>query len=801
MSDSPGNRERGLARLVGLVLVLGTFAAYWPTRHFDYVSYDDWIYVSESPIVQRGLTWEGVQFAFTSTDGGNWHPLVWLSHMLDCGVFGRAAGGHHLTNVLLHAANAVLLFAVLRAMTGALWRSALAAALFAWHPLHVESVAWISERKDTLSTLFWLLTMWAYVRYAREPDARGPKFSANYRLALLFFILGLMCKAMLITLPVVLLLMDWWPLGRISPFRFPIDGSRAGTTGFVRLLLEKVPFIILSLAGCAVAVFAQGQSKTFGDQGLFLRLENAAVSCVTYLVQFFWPAKLSFFYPFPEHIASWRAVGAVLILALISRVVIQFGRQRPYLPAGWFWFLITLAPVIGVVQVGLQAHADRYTYIPYIGLGLGLSWALADLVRARPALKTLTIGASAAGLAGCLIATCVQTRTWRNSFTLYEHALALNPANYFAHNNYGVLLRDKGRYAEAIAHFKSALASKPNYSHAWYNIGVVLERVQNYVAAATNYQNAIKIDSGYVPALVNMGNCYLLLNRPKDAVTPVQAALRIDSKSIEAHDCLGCVLLALGRPEEAAEQLQQALRLDPDNGRAYADLGKVRVAQGRASDAAEAYASAVRFNPKSAESHWNLGKLWLEQGRTNAGLAEMQKAIDLQPGFIDLRRQMGDALMKLGNAPAAQAYYETVAHAEPTNAPIRLALGKAEMAQKSYQAALTNFQEAVRLAPDSPESLDTLARLYAMCPLAAVRNGAEAVRLAERACELTDRRNPRMLDTLGAAYAEAGRFADALKVAGETEQRATTLYDRKLAKAARQRAELYQAGKAYHEEP
>ena len=446
--------------LVCLVLALGTLACYWPARHFAFVNLDDPLYVSQTPMVQRGLSWAGVVWAFQSVKAGNWNPLVWLSHMADCQLYGLNPGGHHVTNLLLHCANALLLFLVLKRMTGTAWRSGLVAAIFAWHPMHVESVAWISERKDVLSTFFFLLTLWAYARYAAVQDrmskvqspkskvqgpqtevaglsagsgstfeVQGSKFEVPpsspafpfhlpstifYLLSLLFFACGLMSKSMLVTLPFVLLLLDYWPLQRR---RLKTQNPRLRT-----LLWEKLPFAVLGLTASALAVWTQHHDNTFGTQPLPLRLENAAVSYVTYLGKFFWPVNLAAFYPYPDSIPLWRAGGAALALAAISWPVIREMKRRRYLGVGWFWFLGTLVPVIGLLQVGMQALADRYTYIPYIGLAVMVSWGLADWAAAWPRGRTALAWVAALALGGCLATTRCQVNSWRDSTALYEHA-------------------------------------------------------------------------------------------------------------------------------------------------------------------------------------------------------------------------------------------------------------------------------------------------------------------------------------------------------------------------------------------
>jgi len=529
-------------------------------------------------------------------------------------------------------------------------------------------------------------------------------------------------------------------------------------------------------------------------------LENGLVSCVSYIGKFFWPTKLAMFYPYPGHIALWRVAGAALIFTAITFGVVGLARRRPYLPAGWLWFLITLLPVIGVVQVGMQSMADRYTYVPSIGLGIMVSWGLADLASLGPRLRELTIAATAAGLAFCMAVTLAQVRYWRDSVALNEHALAVTSGNYLAHNNLGRELGQNGHADEAMTHFKMALAIKPNYADAWYNLAVAFQRAGKLTEAITNYERLAAIRPGYPTVQWNLGNCCLQLGRTNEAIAHYQTALKINPADVMAHEGLGEVLLNEGRVNEAAEQFHEALQSDPGRAKSYSDLGKVFMAQGLGYKATEMYQNAVRLDPKLSEAHWNLGSLWLDEGETTKGLAELKKSVELSPERIDLRERFGDALMKAGKAGEAQSCFEVVVRADPGNARVRFAVGQTYLAQKNYDQAIAGFKEAARLAPDSAEFLNGLARVYATSRKAEIRNGAEAVRLAERACELTKHRDLDMLDTLGAAYAEAGRFEEAVKVAEKTQAQAEASYHMQVAETERQRAALYKSGKAYHDE-
>lgn len=685
MPESKGKRERWLIWLIGLGLAGGTLACYWPARHFAFVNFDDPLYVYQAPMVRRGLSWPGVAWAFHSVQGGNWNPLIWLSHMADCQVFGLEAGGHHFTNIVLHAANVLLLFLILRGITGALWRSALVAAIFAWHPLHVESVAWVSERKDVLSTLFWLLTLWAYARYAKTSQTTSSRRATFYGLALILFVLGLMCKPMLVTLPVVFLLLDYWPLQRKE--------------SLIKLLAEKIPFAVLSLAAGLITIWAQQKGESVGAQALPLRLENAADSYLTYSVQMFWPARLAVFYPFPSSIPLWRAAGATLALGAITYVVLRTVKDRRYLATGWFWFVVTLLPVIGILQVGMQARADRYTYIPYIGLALMLSWGLADLVQRWPTARGAVIVLVVSGLGGCGYLTRLQLQHWENSTALYTHALNVTSGNYIAHSN------------------------------------------------------------------------------------------------------LGYVLIDEGKPEEAEQEFREVVRLTPGMGKPYNDLGKAFALQNKMDDALLMFSNAVWLDPKLALARRNLGQARVLRGEVAEGLAEMEAGVRGSPDDIEVQAKFAGLLIKYGRAADALPYCEVVARAQPQDAQAQYNLGVACLARDRFQDAARSLTAAVRLAPEDPQSMNALAWIYCTSPQSELRNGPEAVRLAEKACALTQRQEAPFLNTLAAAYADTGRFEDAITTAQLTLDLAEAANNARMAAVVRRQLELYKSGKPFRDEP
>jgi tetratricopeptide (TPR) repeat protein len=533
-------------RVAGLCVILAaiTFAVFSPTLRHEFVNYDDDEYVYKNPMVIRGLTRKGIVWAFTQADTANWHPLTWLSHMLDCQLYGLRPGGHHLTNVLLHTATVIALFLVLRQMTGALWRSAFVAAVFAIHPLRVESVAWVAERKDVLSGLFFVLTMGAYVRYARRRWS-----AARYGLVLLLFALGLMCKPMLVTLSLVLLLLDYWPLQRLE------SGKFSG------LVMEKLPLFALSAAVCLVTLVAQtGVIQSAGSFSLALRFANALVTCIIYLGQMVWPAGLAVFYPYPhDGLPGWEVVLAGALLVGLSVSALGWRHRRPWLLVGWLWYLIMLLPVVGIIQVGDQAHADRYTYLPQIGIYIALTWLAAEWQAGRVAIAALM----AAVLALLMVCAWKQTAYWQNSETLWTQALASTTDNYIAHGNLAGTLLDKGKMDDAIFHYQEALRINSNDAEAHFNLGNALRQKGRMTEAIAQYQEAVRIQPNYVKAQGNLGKILLQTGKADEALQHFQKALESNPNSPRTRYNLGLCFYRLGRMDEAIAQYQKALQMEP----------------------------------------------------------------------------------------------------------------------------------------------------------------------------------------------------------------------------------------------
>jgi Tfp pilus assembly protein PilF len=641
-----------------LCLAAATAAVYWPVRHFEFTNYDDTLYVTENPHVQGGLTPQSIAWAFTTAHFSIWAPLTWLSCMLDCQLFRLNAGAHHTVNVLFHIANALLLFIVLNRMTAAAWRSAVVAALFALHPLHVESVAWVAERKDVLSTFFWMLTLLAYVCYVERPSV------SRYGSCVGLYALGLMAKPMLVTLPFVLLLLDYWPLGRTRWVPAANGVGKKRSPGY--LLREKVPFVVLAIPACVVTYWAEqhgGSVIMLDNLPLGLRLANAVMSYARYLGKTFWPVNLAVYYPYQTWppAAVW---GAGAVLTGISCLMVWKAKHHPCLVTGWLVYLGTLVPVIGLVQVGSFSMADRYTYVPLVGLFVMAAWCLPRtlLEQRRPKITAATTAGVL--LASCAVASALQVRYWRNSETLFRHALTVTQNNFLAHENLGKTLAEHGKISDATAQFAAALQIKP------------------------------------------------------------------DSPSV--HVNLGNTLAAQGKLTEAIREFQTALRLKPDSAEARYNLGVALASRGSISEAMQEFAAARQINPDHVQAHYNLGALLASQGRTSEAIVE--------------------------------------------------------------------YRQALRLKPNWPLPLSRLAWTLATCRDANIRNGGEAVQLGERLGQATGYQQAESLDILAAAYAEAGRFSDAIRSAEQALALANTARQTNLAPRIRERLDLYQAGHPYHED-
>jgi tetratricopeptide (TPR) repeat protein len=702
MSTSGHNAQQAtLHRWTVLAVCLFLIAIVWgvfgQTLKHDFVNYDDDKYILSRPETTNGLTRQGIIWAFThSHESSNWNPLTSISHMLDCQVYGLKAGGHHLTNILLHTVSVLLLFLLLRRMTGSLWRSAFVAGLFAVHPLHVESVAWISERKDVLSGVFFMLTLAAYLHYVRRPSP------GRYVAVAFLFACGLLSKPMLVTVPFVLLLLDYWPLGRFAAVEINAEVARnpeapnevgreihvqsveisvdnvsaapAGSQPIYRLILEKIPLLFLAVGSCFLTLLEQQVAMNSMEAlSLPLRISNALVSYVTYLWQMIWPANLAVFYPhLYEQVPVWHVAGAITVLLSVSVLAFALRKSRPYLVTGWLWYLSMSLPIIGIIQVGSQAHADRYTYLPHIGLYLIVAWGAVDLVAQWRKRGQVLRRAGLILILALAWEAWRQTAYWRDSKSLWTHTLAVTSDNYVAHNNLGLALQASGQLDDAIFHYQKAVQTNPGVAR--HNVGIAL-----------------------------------------------------------AHNNLGYALVQKGLLGDAIFHFKRALALSPDFANAY----------------------------------YNLGNALLQTGDIDDAIVQWHKTLAIRPDDTEARTNLGNALLTKGD----------------------------------LREAILHYAKVLEIAPNSVWALNDLAWIRATASDPSLRDGAEAIELAQRALRLSREENPTFLRTLAAAYGEAGRFSEAIETAHRASDLALRNDDAALARQLGRDVDLYQTNSALRETP
>jgi tetratricopeptide (TPR) repeat protein len=551
-------RPRWQLPAIGVLLFGLVAAVFLPALQNDFINYDDDVYVTGNPHVQAGLNAATVAWAFQSTDASNWHPLTWLSHMADCSLHGLDPRGHHLTSILFHAVNAVLLFLLLHQLTGSTWRSLFVATVFGVHPLRVESVAWVAERKDVLSLFFGLLAMMAYTRHARQSAIRHSPFAISYALALVFFALSLMSKPMLVTLPFVLLLLDYWPLGRVTRDKWQVTGGK--------LVMEQIPFFVLSAGSCVITFLAQrhgGAMVLMADQSLAARLENAVVSYGRYLGKLFWPENLAVLYPVVDHWPALTILAVTFLLLAVSAAALLMRRTQPYLMTGWFWYLGTLVPVLGLVAVGEQSMADRYTYFPMIGVLLILAWGVEQLTQRMQQRAFILAGASAAIVAACIAVTEHNLAYWKNSETLFRHVIAATGDNYSANCNLGNYLMKQGRMGEALVEFQTAVRLKPGSPENHCNLGVALANLDQTDEAIAAFQTAVRLNPDYGPAHHDLGMAFEKKEQLDNATREYLTAVRLMPDFAGAHNSLGVAYAKQNRLDDALMQFEAAVKLDP----------------------------------------------------------------------------------------------------------------------------------------------------------------------------------------------------------------------------------------------
>jgi tetratricopeptide (TPR) repeat protein len=725
--------------ILGICVFLGaiTWIVFGQTLGHEFV-WDDHYYVVDNSEVTKGLTLHGVAWAFTHVHSYNWHPLTTISHMLDCQFYGLKPGGHHCTNVVLHTLGVVLLFLVLRKMTGALWRSAFVAAVFAIHPLRVESVAWVAERKDLLSGVFFMLTLAAYLRYVRKPSF------ASYLLVAFVFALGLMSKPMMVTLPFVLLLLDYWPLCRFTAQASATNNAKSlywwdRRSIPQKLMLEKIPLLVLSAISCGATLLAQEHALN-PEVPLLFRVYNAFVSCISYIRQMFWPARLAIFYPFPVgSISVWALVFATALLgAILFGVTLSawaLRKRRPYIITGWLWYLGMLVPVIGLVQVGSQAKADRYTYLPQIGLYLAATWAMMDLSASWRYRRKILSALAIAGIVLLIWRAWIQTFYWKNSESIWTRTLAVTSNNYFAHEQLGLALSQRGQLDDAISHYQESLKISPDF-----------------VRGRGKSDNARKH--------FNLGNAFFEKGLMDEAMSHYQIALELGPEFAEAHSGFARALFQHGDIDQAIAHWQKTLSIHPEDADAHTGLGAALLQKGQLEDAIAHYEKAVELRPDYANGHYNLADALLQQRKIEAAIREYAKVISIQPKNADAHTSLANTLVRKGELREAIDHYET----------------------------------SLQIAPGSDTTLNNLAWLLSTCPEASLRNGARAIELAEKADQLSGRKNPTVIRTVAAAYAETGRFNDAIETAERALQLAVAQGDPALAGKLQMEIDLYRTG-------
>ncbi len=845
MANRPSTRA---VRFAAAAVALAALLTYLPALQNEFVNWDDEHYVTGNRMAQR-LSPETIRWAFTTFREGNWHPLTWISHMADGTAYGLDPAGHHLTSILLHALNAALLLLVLHRMTGDLAPSLFVSALFALHPLNVESVAWVSERKNVLSTLFLVLAVGAHARYAERPSA------ARYTAVIGLFALGLMSKPMLVSVPFVLLLLDAWPLRRLSR----------------RAVLEKLPLLALAVASAIVTVIAQRTSSAVAPVSavpVSARIFNAAVSYFRYLALTIWPRGLSAYYALPGSreappIPPLVFLAAVAALLAITVLAGRVWRRAPQLLVGWLWFLVTLVPVIGLVQVGGQAMADRYAYVPLIGVFVAVAWSVPGLRRWPPAVATGAVASAALLALG--VATARRERVWHDSQALWRDTLASSPRCRIALTNYSNWLFKQGRRDEANEMLRKVLEIDPTHSIARINYGVTLEETGDHEAAVAEFRAVLDRKPDDPHAHYFLAVSLSKLGRKDEAKEHLAKTLAIDPRFDDASHYLGVLLEQEGRHEEALEQFRAALRERPDNPQIPTSIGVTLVAMGRLDEAVRAYEDALEIDPSLADARFNLANALADLGRLdeaiahyrraveidtadaetrfNLGLAlirkedlagaeaELERAVRIKPEYTEAHYNFGIVLLKRGVGEDAAREFREAARLRPEYAEAHVNLGVVLAGLGRPDEAIASYREAVRARPASIEGWtnlglalaakgeraeavrafrsglavdssnvamgNALAWLLATSPEAALRDASAAVSLAERVAAATGRRDAQALDTLAAAYANARRFAEARAVAGEALALARQAGDTAVARDIEARAALYANAKPY----
>ncbi|HIB44535.1 MAG TPA: tetratricopeptide repeat protein [Nitrospina sp.] len=705
-----------------IFLAVATFSVYLQVKDHEFIDYDDKAFISQNSNIKSGLSKESVIWAFTTTLSGSWEPITWLSHILGYQLYGSSSKNHHLINVFFHITNAVLLFIVLLRMTGALWQSGFVACMFALHPMNVESVAWLMERNMLLCTLFWLLTMLVYIHYTEKPSIK------RYSLVILFFALGLMSKSMIVTLPFVLLMMDYWPLKRLKvnqkkyndkfEMDFVIKRSEV-----LRLVLEKIPLLILSL-GLSITIFklAEGYEGTdyMAAVSFFGRLNNGMVSYLEYLAKTVWPTGLAVIYPHPLNtLAAWKGILCGMALLGVTFFSIRFIKKSPYFAFGWFWYLGVLVPVIGIfVQVGGElAMADRYAYLPLIGIFIIIAWGLPELIaRWRHREKILSI--SAGIIISMLMATTwIQLSYWKNTLDLFKRAISVankkdpnfkNPNHALLYNHLGLVFYNMGKPEESTSHYEMAIKIAPDLAMAHTNLGISHLSMGNTEEAISHYKTAIKFNPNHAHGHYNLGIVLFALGKVEEAISHYQTAIKLNPNYAAAHNNLGLILEGNGRTREAISNYRTAINLKPGYAAAHSNLGNTLFALGKTEEAIAHYKTVVRLRPGFFPAHTNLGNALFTLGKTEEAIAHYKTVIRLNPDLALANSNLGIALFALGKTEEAIVHYKTAIRLKPGYTEAHHNLGVALFAIKKVKESISHYKMAIKFKPDYPMAYTNL---------------------------------------------------------------------------------------------
>jgi tetratricopeptide (TPR) repeat protein len=813
--------------VICICLAAGTFAAYEPMRHNSFVKYDDNKYLVRNPNVTSGITRDSVIWAFTKPYASNWHPLTWFSHMLDCRLFGLNPFWHHLVSLLLHITNAILLFWILLKMTGSTWASAFVAAVFALHPLQVESVAWAAERKTVLSGFFWFLTIAVYVWYTKRPGI------SRYMLLFGVYALCIMTKPVVVTLPLVLLLLDYWPLGRL---KLGIQ-SESKEVSLRRLLIEKAPLLVLASILCAMTLIAQqekGAVATLEVLPLRYRIANMFISYIMYIIKIIWPSRLAVLYPyFSANLQMDVAALCALSFIVISAFAVYIGRRRRYVATGWLWYVGTLVPMVGLVQAGSQTMADRYMYVSMLGLLIIVAWLFKDIISKRPRLRVVAALLAVVALSSAIILTRIQVRYWESGRTLFEHTLKVTKNNPIAENNYGaVLLREgqdsealphllnavrldptyfkarqqlglvylkQGKLNEAIACFEESLRQNNKFTEAHYDLALALGMQKKYDDAVKHLAAALALDSNYPEAHNTLGFIYLKQGKLNEAIACFEESLRQNNKFTEAHYNLALALGMQKKYDDAVKHLAVVLALDSSYPDARNTLGRIYLKQGKNNEAIECFTKLLPLKKNMEELHYNLAAAFSQQGKYDESIKHFSAVLDMNSNYLDAREKMGNVLLAAGKTDEGIAYLNEVLPNSADKWNIYSNLGTAYLLQGKTELAIQSWKKAVKIKPDDVRNLNNLAWLLATRDNVSTEDINKSIEFAQHACELTEYKKPQFLDTLAAAYAAAGKFPDAIVAAEKALNAARAEGKEDMARDIQSHLECYQTSQPYRE--